>query len=79
MLGDSHLLGGRYELLEKIGEGGAAEVFRARDTRLNRIAAVKLLLPQFNIDEASRNRFAVEAKAALWRFLASAAQQRGTS
>src|SRR5438093_13730158 len=64
MLGDNHLLGGRYELLEKIGEGGAAEVFRARDTRLNRIAAVKLLRPQYTIDEASRNRFAVEARTA---------------
>src|SRR6476646_10983303 len=58
------LLAGRYRLLDKIGEGGAAEVFRARDQRLDRIVAVKLLRPQFLSDPQSRTRFENEAKAA---------------
>lgn len=61
--GDS-LLAGRYRLLEKIGEGGAAEVFRARDARLDRIVAIKLLRQQYTHDDSSRRRFVVEAKAA---------------
>ncbi|HKP53034.1 MAG TPA: protein kinase [Chloroflexia bacterium] len=57
-------LAGRYRLIEKVGEGGAAEVFRARDIRLDRIVAIKLLRPQYTHDAASRKRFVVEAKAA---------------
>ncbi len=64
MFEGSSLIGGRYRLLEKIGEGGAAEVFRARDQRLDRTVAVKLLRPQFTYDQASRTRFVNEAKAA---------------
>jgi serine/threonine protein kinase len=56
------LMADRYRLLEKIGEGGAAEVFRARDQRLDRIVAVKLLRPQYTHDQASRQRFIHEAK-----------------
>src|SRR5688572_16761122 len=58
------LIADRYELLEKIGEGGTAEVFRALDHRLDRIVAVKLLRPQFGQDAAARARFAVEARSA---------------
>ncbi len=56
------LLADRYRLLEKVGEGGAAEVFRAKDQRLDRIVAVKLLRPQYTHDQASRQRFIHEAK-----------------
>jgi serine/threonine-protein kinase len=62
--GGEDLLAGRYALLEKVGEGGAAEVYRARDTRLDRSVAVKLLRRQYTYDEASRRRFEVEARAA---------------
>lgn len=58
------LLATRYRLLEKIGEGGAAEVFRAIDVRLDRTVAIKLLRPQFVVDQQSRARFVNEAKAA---------------
>ncbi len=62
MIEGGRLLADRYRLLEKIGEGGAAEVFRAKDQRLDRIVAVKLLRPQFTYDQSSRNRFVAEAK-----------------
>lgn len=61
---DGRLLAGRYRLLQKIGEGGAAEVFRARDERLHRIVAVKLLRAQYLSDEQFQLRFAAEARAA---------------
>ncbi|MDQ3492573.1 MAG: protein kinase, partial [Chloroflexota bacterium] len=58
------MLADRYEIVEKIGEGGTAEVFRARDLRLERVVAVKLLRPQFSHDPQMRERFAVEARSA---------------
>jgi serine/threonine-protein kinase len=58
------LLAGRYEILERIGEGGTAEVFRARDRRLDRIVAVKVLRPQYGQDPEAKARFAVEARTA---------------
>src|SRR5919201_3333642 len=64
MIEGGRLLGDRYRLLKKIGEGGAAEVFRALDERLDRVVAVKLLRPQFTSDQQSRQRFSVEARAA---------------
>jgi serine/threonine-protein kinase len=56
------LLAGRYEILDRIGEGGTAEVFRARDHRLDRTVAVKVLRPQYGQDADARARFAVEAR-----------------
>ena len=49
---DGIVLGNRYELLEKIGEGGMSEVFKARCNKLNRFVAVKILKKEFcnNID-----------------------------
>jgi serine/threonine-protein kinase len=58
------LLAGRYEIREPIGEGGTAEVYSARDHRLERMVAVKILRPQFGQDPEARARFAVEARAA---------------
>ena len=40
----------RYEILEKVGDGGMALVYRAKDTLLNRIVAVKVLRDQFSSD-----------------------------
>ncbi|MBA2253903.1 MAG: protein kinase, partial [Chloroflexi bacterium] len=54
----------RYWLLESIGEGGAAEVYRAWDQRLERVVAIKILRPQLVADRDARQRFANEAKAA---------------
>jgi tRNA A-37 threonylcarbamoyl transferase component Bud32/outer membrane biosynthesis protein TonB len=55
-------LAGRYRLLQKIGEGGAAEVFCAHDDHLDRPVAIKLLHPQYTWDKDARHRFSVEAK-----------------
>ena len=54
---------GHYRLLERIGAGGMGEVWRARDLRLERDVALKLLLPGTLADEAARKRFRREALA----------------
>ena len=58
------LLAGRYELLEPVGGGATAEVFRARDHRLDRIVAVKVLRAQYGKEPSARARFEVEARSA---------------
>ncbi|MBA2380516.1 MAG: serine/threonine protein kinase, partial [Chloroflexi bacterium] len=55
-------LGGRCELIEVIGSGGMAVVWRARDTRLRRTVAVKILRPQFAGDAEFVERFESEAR-----------------
>ncbi len=57
-------LSGRYQLHERIGEGGMALVYRATDLRLNRQVAVKMLRPQYAADPEFVERFAHEAHAA---------------
>jgi beta-lactam-binding protein with PASTA domain/predicted Ser/Thr protein kinase len=57
------LLGNRYEILEKIGGGGMALVYRAKDVFLNRIVAIKILREQFTSDEEFVKRFRREAQA----------------
>ena len=56
------VLATRYRLLERIGSGGMATVWRARDVRLERDVAVKLLRPQFAEDPDFVTRFEVEAR-----------------
>jgi serine/threonine protein kinase len=55
---------GRYEIRAKIGEGGMGEVYRARDTKLNRDVAVKVLPAAFSADADRLRRFEQEAQAA---------------
>src|SRR5688500_10155076 len=54
---------GAYEVIALIGSGGMGEVYRARDTRLERTVAIKVLPPQFAIDADSRARFEREGRA----------------
>src|SRR5688572_28112403 len=53
---------GPYEIVAPIGAGGMGEVYRARDTRLDRSVAVKILPGQFAGNEQLRTRFEREAK-----------------
>ena len=53
---------GPYEIVEPIGKGGMGEVYRARDTKLNRQVAVKVLPDEFAADEERLARFEREAK-----------------
>ncbi|HEV3310747.1 MAG TPA: protein kinase, partial [Chloroflexota bacterium] len=57
-----HLLNGRYEILDVIGSGGMSTVFRARDQRLGRDVAVKILHRQFADDADFVERFSQEAE-----------------
>jgi Tol biopolymer transport system component len=54
---------GPYEILDAIGAGGMGEVYRARDTRLERSVAIKILPTQFSSDPVRKQRFEREAKA----------------
>jgi serine/threonine-protein kinase len=58
------ILNNRYELEQKIGEGGMARVYRGRDTRLNRRIAVKVLHSHYATDPGFLQRFHHEAQAA---------------
>jgi serine/threonine protein kinase/Tol biopolymer transport system component len=55
---------GSYEVLSLLGAGGMGEVYRARDTRLGRVVAIKVLPAERMADENRRRRFAQEARGA---------------
>ncbi|MGP1598064.1 Stk1 family PASTA domain-containing Ser/Thr kinase [Peptoanaerobacter stomatis] len=61
---DKIILGNRYELLEKIADGGMSTVYKAYCHTLNRVVAVKILKPEFSKDEEFLIKFNNEAKAA---------------
>ena len=54
---------GNYEIVDKLGEGGMGEVWRARDDRLHRMVAIKILPPDVAGDTSRRARFELEARA----------------
>ena len=60
---EGKLLGGRYEIIEKIGTGGMATVYKAKCLVLKRFVAVKVLRDEFTTDEEFIKRFNVEAQA----------------
>ena len=52
-----------YRIISKIGAGGMGEVYRARDTRLDREVAIKILPQNYSNDEGRLKRFEQEARA----------------
>ncbi len=58
------VLGKRYELLEVVGDGGMATVYKARCRMLDRIVAVKILKPEYSRDQSFVEKFRTEATAA---------------
>ena len=54
----------QYEILARVGEGGMGVVYKARDTRLERVAAIKILSADAVADPDRRRRFSQEARAA---------------
>ena len=58
------LLNNRYQITDRIGVGGMAEVYRAQDNVLGRTVAVKVMLPQYADDEEFAARFRQEAASA---------------
>jgi serine/threonine protein kinase len=53
---------GPFEILGPLGAGGMGEVYRAKDTRLDRSVAIKILPAQFSMDPVRKQRFEREAK-----------------
>lgn len=60
----AQVLGGRYQVQDKIGAGGMASVYRGRDEVLGRTVAIKTMLPQYAADPSFAARFKQEAQAA---------------
>ena len=61
---EGKMLGNRYEIIEKIGNGGMATVYKAKCHVLNRFVAVKILRDEFTTDEEFIRRFEIEAQSA---------------
>ena len=64
MLNAGDFLQNRYEIINCIGSGGMADVFRARDHKLNRFVAIKVLKAEYRSDKEFVSKFRVEAQAA---------------
>ncbi len=58
------IIGDRYEILEKIGTGGMSDVYKAKDHKLNRMVAVKVLKQEFSENANFVSKFRIEAQAA---------------
>ncbi|MCM1541382.1 MAG: Stk1 family PASTA domain-containing Ser/Thr kinase [Blautia sp.] len=58
------MIGDRYEILEKIGTGGMSDVYKAKDHKLNRFVAVKVLKQEFSENANFVSKFRIEAQAA---------------
>lgn len=61
---EGKIIGNRYQIIEKIGNGGMATVYKAKCLVLNRYVAVKILRDEFTTDEEFIKRFNIEAQAA---------------
>lgn len=64
MIRTGTILSSRYEILEQIGSGGMAYVYKARDRKLSRLVAIKILKEEFCKDKSFVAKFRMEAQAA---------------
>lgn len=64
MIREGIIIGGRYEIMSRIGTGGMADVYKSRDHKLNRFVAVKVLKREFREDETFVRKFQSEAQSA---------------
>ena len=64
MLKPGMFIADRYEILGKIGSGGMSDVYKAKDHKLNRHVAIKVLKPEFSEDRSFVTKFRVEAQSA---------------
>ena len=64
MIKAGDILDGRYEIESKIGQGGMSYVYRAKDTKLDRIVAIKMLKEECSGDEEFLEKFRNEARSA---------------
>lgn len=64
MLREGMFIADRYEILEKIGSGGMADVYKAKCHKLNRLVAIKVLKPEFCDDRNFVSKFRIEAQSA---------------
>ena len=61
---EGRVIGNRYEIINRIGNGGMATVYKAKDLTLNRFVAVKVLREEFTTDAEFIKRFNIEAQSA---------------
>ncbi len=64
MLATGTIIGQRYEIMDRVGAGGMANVYKAKDQKLNRFVAVKVMKRELSEDKTFISRFRDEAKAA---------------
>lgn len=50
MIGPGMMISDRYEIIDKVGSGGMADVYKAKDHRLNRFVAIKVLRQEYSSD-----------------------------
>lgn len=62
MIGPGMLISDRYELMDKVGSGGMADVYKAKDHRLNRFVAIKILKQEYSNDAKFVSKFRAEAQ-----------------
>lgn len=64
MLKPGMFISDRYEIIDNVGSGGMADVYKAKDQRLNRFVAIKVLKPEYSSDKSFVNKFRGEAQSA---------------
>ena len=62
MIGPGLMISDRYEIIDKVGSGGMADVYKAKDHRLNRFVAIKVLRQEYSSDAKFVAKFRAEAQ-----------------